>query len=347
MQRARGERTAPNFRSPDGKQVYVGASKYYKEAFRKLEAARKLKQQGKYKREPKAAVRLSEWLTHRAETYKKPFVVEKTYKDILGAIEHHILPNIPNKDISKVTSLDIQECLNAIGKSRTKESVHTILKNAFEKAYKTRLIRENPVAFVEYKKHKRETRETLTKEQQQEYLQVIETSRFKSLFLFYLYTGTRKAEPLLSLWSDVHEKENTFIVRGTKTDTSQIRPMPLYDELKELLHTLRSESNGEHMAESAYTLTATITPDDASNKAVDWSVAFVNPSSAWATGKTVTDYVTVTPTSDGALTANVECKQAFGEQIVVTVVSRDNAEATATCTVDYAAKVVSLQMDFQ
>lgn len=101
------------------------------------------------------------------------------------------------------------------------------------------------------------------------------------------------------------------------------------------------------MAESAYTLTATITPDDASNKAVDWSVAFVNPSSAWATGKTVTDYVTVTPTSDGALTANVECKQAFGEQIVVTVVSRDNAEATATCTVDYAAKVVSLQMDFQ
>lgn len=101
------------------------------------------------------------------------------------------------------------------------------------------------------------------------------------------------------------------------------------------------------MAESAYQLTATITPDNADNKAVDWSVAFVNPASAWATGKTVTDYVTVTPTSDGALTANVECKQAFGEQIVVTVVSRDNAEATATCSVDYAAKVVSLQMDFQ
>ena len=253
LPRAKEETSAPNFHSPDGKQVYVGASKYYKESFRKLEAARKLKQQGKYKREPKAAVRLSEWLTRRAETYKKPFVVEKTYKDILGAIEHHILPNIPNKDISKVTSFDIQECLNAISKSRTKESVHTILKNAFEKAYKTRLIRENPVAFVEYKKHKRETREALTKEQQQEFLQVIETSRFKSLFLFYLYTGTRKAEPLLSLWSDVHEEENTFIVRGTKTDTSQIRPMPLYDELKELLHTLRSESRGEHIFDMSLT----------------------------------------------------------------------------------------------
>ena len=93
------------------------------------------------------------------------------------------------------------------------------------------------------------------------------------------------------------------------------------------------------MAETAYQLTATITPDNASDKTVDWSVAFVNPASEWATGKTVTDYVTVTPTSDGALTANVECLQAFGEQIKVTVTSRNNADATATCLVDYAERV--------
>lgn len=92
-------------------------------------------------------------------------------------------------------------------------------------------------------------------------------------------------------------------------------------------------------AETAYTLTATVLPEKASNKAVDWAVSFVNPSSAWARGKTVTDYVTVTPTADGALTANVECLQAFGEQIKVTVTSRNNAEATATCLVDYAERV--------
>ena len=92
-------------------------------------------------------------------------------------------------------------------------------------------------------------------------------------------------------------------------------------------------------AETAYTLTATVLPEKASNKAVDWTVSFVNPASAWATGKTVTDYVTVTPTADGALTANVECLQAFGEQIKVTVTSRNNADATATCLVDYAERV--------
>ena len=100
-----------------------------------------------------------------------------------------------------------------------------------------------------------------------------------------------------------------------------------------------AENGVSAQAESAYTLTATIEPAEATNKTVDWSVAFVNPSSAWAAGKTVADYVTVTPTADGALTASVACFQAFGEQIKVTVMSRDNPEATATCLVDYAERV--------
>ena len=96
------------------------------------------------------------------------------------------------------------------------------------------------------------------------------------------------------------------------------------------------------MAESAQQLTATITPANATNKEVDWAVAWVNPSSSWAGGKAVTDYVTVTPTSDGALTANVECKQAFGEQVKITCTSRQNTEASATATVDYAKRITAI-----
>ena len=88
-------------------------------------------------------------------------------------------------------------------------------------------------------------------------------------------------------------------------------------------------------AETAYTLTATITPADAANKKVDWTIAFKNASSTWASGKTVTEYATVTPSADGALTAVVENVAAFGEQIIVKATSRDNAEAFATCTVEY------------
>ena len=97
-------------------------------------------------------------------------------------------------------------------------------------------------------------------------------------------------------------------------------------------------------ADTAYILTATITPSDATNTALDWSVAFVDPESEWATGKTVTDYVTVTPTADGASTAAVECKQAFGEQIVVTCKARSNAAVSASCSVDYTQKLLGSEL---
>ena len=93
------------------------------------------------------------------------------------------------------------------------------------------------------------------------------------------------------------------------------------------------------LAESAVSITATITPAEADDKTVDWSIKWKNASSSWATGKTVTDYVTITPTADGALTANAECKQAFGEQIVITCTSRMNSKATAEVTVDYVKKL--------
>ena len=92
------------------------------------------------------------------------------------------------------------------------------------------------------------------------------------------------------------------------------------------------------------TVTATLTPSTAANQKVDWAVAWVNASSSWASGKTVTSYATVTPSSDGALTATVNCLQAFGEQIQVTVTSRDNIDVTATCSVDYARRITGTTM---
>lgn len=90
---------------------------------------------------------------------------------------------------------------------------------------------------------------------------------------------------------------------------------------------------------NSYTLTATITPNTAGNKSVDWAVSWNNATSTWANGKTVTDYVTVTPASDGALTATVTCKRAFGEQIKVTVTSRDNFACSAESICDYSKKI--------
>ena len=103
---------------------------------------------------------------------------------------------------------------------------------------------------------------------------------------------------------------------------------------------------GESKSNSA-TIQANIKPDNATNKNVSWSVAFVNPQSAWAKGKNVNDYVTVTPQSVGSNIATVECLNAFGEQIKITVTSESNPEAKAETTVDFAKRILKVPFDVQ
>lgn len=94
-------------------------------------------------------------------------------------------------------------------------------------------------------------------------------------------------------------------------------------------------------ADSAFTVTAEVQPENATDKRVTWSVTWKNSSSSWASGKTVTNYVTVTPTTIGALTASVACTQAFGEVVVLTVTSMDDTTVSATQEINYMKRATS------
>ena len=137
-------------------------------------------------------------------------------------------------------------------------------------------------------------------------------------------------EPTVEEPEDPKEEDSTG---GSEVEEGEEKGVKL--SVRKLMTSEYEEYNVSALAEDAYTLTATVLPADAANKAIDWSVSFTDAGDEWATGKTVTDYVTVTPTSDGALTATVENIAAFGEQITVKATSRDNSEAYATCTVEY------------
>lgn len=89
--------------------------------------------------------------------------------------------------------------------------------------------------------------------------------------------------------------------------------------------------------DTSVTLTANYEPAGTSNKQTNWSVSFKNPSSSWANGKTVTDYVTVEST--GTNTAKVACVNAFGEQIIVKATSAADPSVSATTTVDFEKKL--------
>ena len=98
------------------------------------------------------------------------------------------------------------------------------------------------------------------------------------------------------------------------------------------------------------TITATVSPDDsADNSGLNWSMEFKDPESVWASGKTLSDYLTLTTSGTdtaGSKTVYVQCLQPFGEQVVITATSQDNPDITASCTADFAQRVESATLKF-
>lgn len=108
-------------------------------------------------------------------------------------------------------------------------------------------------------------------------------------------------------------------------------------------------TSGEAMVASDGTLskklTATVTPANVEDVALDWSIAFADADSEWANGKNVTDYVTLTPSED-TLSANISLVAPFGAQIVVRATLRSDADLYAECTVDYLKRVEKIDIGF-
>lgn len=101
--------------------------------------------------------------------------------------------------------------------------------------------------------------------------------------------------------------------------------------------------SGPVYAESSYIIEATVTPSDASNPELDWAApAWVNPNSEWASGKAVSDYVTILPTGDGSKKAMVTCNQSFGEPITISCTSRENPNKTASATLNYKKQILDI-----
>ena len=100
---------------------------------------------------------------------------------------------------------------------------------------------------------------------------------------------------------------------------------------------------GENESQSVdVRIEAYVYPESAANKEVDFSVAWGNAPTHGS--ETVTDYLTVTPDSDGSRIATVSCKKAFGsDTIIITVTTRDGG-FTATCTVSFVGVASGIEI---
>ncbi|MBQ8685136.1 MAG: hypothetical protein IJ514_03070 [Clostridia bacterium] len=144
--------------------------------------------------------------------------------------------------------------------------------------------------------------------------------------------------------SGAMEYDGTVLTAGETYDFGA-SPKMAFMSTATLLSDEVSETEEDSFFASSVKVKATVTPSDA-NQHVIWSVAFVNPSSAWATGKTVTDYVTVTTETEGSTTATVKCIKPFGEQIKLICTSEENANISDYITLDFIQSVKSVSLSF-
>ena len=108
-------------------------------------------------------------------------------------------------------------------------------------------------------------------------------------------------------------------------DNAEFAPVALKMSKEFTVHTAE---NGQQSISK--TITATVMPATAKNTSVDWSVEWGGNQAG-----AVTDYVTVTPASDGSTTATVTCKKPFTGEIVIVCTTREGGYM-ATCTVTFA-----------
>ena len=143
------------------------------------------------------------------ELVKKPTVKEITYSSFLTILNAHILPFFKHKYVDEITAMQIQPLFNRLsseGLSRTALNVKVILNQIFKGAVDERLIPFNPMGGVKVLKHHSKNGTALTYDEEREFLQRLDTSRFRLTYAIMLFGGMRRAE-LTSL-----RIEGSFIV---------------------------------------------------------------------------------------------------------------------------------------
>lgn len=133
-----------------------------------------------------------------------------------------------------------------------------------------------------------------------------------------------------TLVDEIDEPEN-MLVTTTEEENAPIK-----------LKAIPRTASGVHTPAKGYIIAVSVKPDTASDKTLTMTAAWANASSEWATDKSVNEYISWERLEETQFAISLECKQAFGEQIIITFTSVSNPEISAACTCDYIKRVESV-----
>lgn len=203
--------------------IYTKTLKEAKVIFNKFKN-NKIKIEQKEKK-PKDYI-LKEWITIWENTYKKPFVKEKTFKDIHNSLKA-VFENLGNIKLSQLTTLKIQEFLNKLKANRTKERIQTYLNAILQKATDLDIVKKNVFKAVEKSKKGKYKNYTYSFEEQEKILVAIKGTSIEHEIYCYLLTGCRPSE--LPKKENFDFDKKIVSIYGTKNEKSEHREIQLSD----------------------------------------------------------------------------------------------------------------------
>jgi len=157
-------------------------------------------------------------------------------------------PHFGDKPLNAITGEDVKyyraNRLKKVKPATVNREV-SLLRCIFNEAMKDGYLRKNPASNITlFDEHTR--RETLTDEQTKRLFQACNPELLQ-LVKFALFTGCRRGEIMGLRWSDVYLKDDCFKVRKEISKSKEDRTVPLNQDLRDLILSMRKHEGSERL----------------------------------------------------------------------------------------------------
>lgn len=191
------------------------------------------------------------WANEWLETYKKPVLAEKQYKDYKSTIDNIIVPAIGHLRLVDVKDVHLQKILNdKAGYSASRmRMLHIRIKAIFRQARLSRLIMYDPSEALVMPAATAGERRSITDHEREHFLKAAQHHHAGLMFKVMLYCGLRTGEVVALDWRDIDfddrrikvtraMESGTDIIKEPKTKAG-IREVPIPDEIYQELLAIR------------------------------------------------------------------------------------------------------------
>lgn len=140
------------------------------------------------------------------------------------------------------------------------------------------------------------------------------------------------------------KKDDKALSPAVDNAGNEMQANKLYSMPESMSFSSRALNNAFSANENGISVTiyATVYPDNASNKEVDYSLLWGNAPTYGQNA--VTDYVTVTQESDGSNVATVTCYKSFGNDTIVLIVKTRDGGFTDSCVISFIGVATELKI---